>query len=283
MNNLLYIYSNTSPLIRLPEFIYGKAGVPAEAFFEGHPYHPITSAVRSYYMLQLAYHAHSLLWQLSLPSRNDFAEMVLHHICAVFLVAFSYLTNHTRSGTIVFLLHDAGDIVAYAIKASVDTPYTTVTLTFYAALLAVWGYTRLYLFPVFVVSTSIYAAPRLVHADVLPLVTVCSGLLAVLVVLHFYWYGLFIAMGIGFLRTGRTSDIQHRIDVTHKSDGSTVADALMEESGCVREGPGTRTGAASSIKSTSSGHALSIAAPTTNSSSSGIDVTRRKVAATKAQ
>lgn len=54
--------------------------------------------LRHYYMIQLSYHFHSLIWQLTQRSRNDLAEMVLHHICAVFLVGFSYCANFTRSG-----------------------------------------------------------------------------------------------------------------------------------------------------------------------------------------
>lgn len=41
---------------------------------------------------------------------------------------------------------------------------------------------------------------------------VCAWLLAILVVLHYYWYGLFLAMGWGYLKTGKTRDIQHRVD-----------------------------------------------------------------------
>jgi hypothetical protein len=71
-----------------------------------------------YYMVQMSYHSHSLLWQLTMTARNDFVEMVLHHCCALFLVGFSYSANFMRIGVLVLVVHDVGDVVGYAIKVT---------------------------------------------------------------------------------------------------------------------------------------------------------------------
>ena len=59
-----------------------------------------------------------------------------------------YLINFIRIGTLVLFVHDVPDIFAYAIKFVVDTGNAPLILTFYFALLAVWGYVRLFVFPV---------------------------------------------------------------------------------------------------------------------------------------
>ena len=132
--------------------------------------------------------AHALLFGYSLllavvPSN----QMTLHHVCAISLVLFSYYNNygaafpfpfpllpsHTQTdllccavlccavwlvravkiGSLVLFVHDIADVVGYAIKMSVDTQYTKVTLTLYAMLLVVWGFTRLYVFPFYILGT----------------------------------------------------------------------------------------------------------------------------------
>ena len=62
-----------------------------------------------------------------------------------------YLINFIRIGTLVLFVHDVPDIFAYAIKFVVDTGNAPLILTFYFALLAVWGYVRLFVFPVWLV------------------------------------------------------------------------------------------------------------------------------------
>jgi len=197
----------------LPPQLGGQGDV-ARAW-EGFPYSAVTEPVKRYYLLELSYHAHSLVFHLFSAHRNDFVEMTLHHICAVVLVTFSYFANWVRVGALVLFLHDLADVTAYAVKAVVDTRFTALTLSAYGALLAVWGYTRLYVFPFFVIREAVPPVPEGESASFAWSTSYC--MLLVLQGLHIYWYILFLIMGYRFAVSGKTVDIQQKAG---EADGS---------------------------------------------------------------
>ncbi|CEO98692.1 hypothetical protein PBRA_006806 [Plasmodiophora brassicae] len=166
------------------------------------PHHAMPDAIHWYYVVSLGYHLHSLLYQLGSTRRNDFWEMFLHHSCTLFLVVFSYMANLFRFGTLVFWLHDCGDISSYWVKAFVDTRYTNITILAYLGIMSTWGYLRLYVFPFEIIRCAIFDAPF--HIPGVPML--CT-LMCVLTCLHLYWYTLFIRMGVAFLHTGKTEDV----------------------------------------------------------------------------
>jgi len=196
-------------------FFESRAAGPmsvTEAAFVNYPNHDMSAAMQFYYFVQLGYHVHSLLWTLVQPRRNDFAEMMLHHISTAILIITSYTLNYIRGGAQIMLVHDIADIFGYAVKASVDTPYTLCTLTLYLGLLISWGWTRLWIFPRYIISSVMNDAGSYAPEPIRYVPHVSAILLVVLAVLHYYWYALFIRMGVLFLRTGETVDIQHRVE-----------------------------------------------------------------------
>jgi hypothetical protein len=196
----------------LPPQLGGHGSV--DIAWNGWPYSEVSNAVKQYYLIELSYHAHSLVFHLFTIHRNDFIEMTLHHTCAILLVFFSYFMNFVRLGSLVLFLHDIADVWAYAVKAVVDTKYTAATLCAYAGLLVTWGYTRLYVLPVYVISVSQIpgSGPGFVWMT-------SYFMIWVLQCLHIYWYILFLIMGYRFLVSGKTVDIQQKAGET---DGSYV-------------------------------------------------------------
>lgn len=68
-------------------------------------------ALKYYYFVQLGYHFHSLLYMLVFsPIRNDFIEMLLHHLVTIILIGGSYLANYCAMGALVTFTHDIGDV-----------------------------------------------------------------------------------------------------------------------------------------------------------------------------
>ena len=214
---------------------------------------PPSSALKYYFLVQLGYHLHSLLFMVFLsPIRSDFIEMLLHHVATIILIAGSFLTNYMAYGAVVVFTHDVGDVtgctfivdndknvqatvtnsfdvslccfcLSDGIKSVVDTGNTPLLLFMYAMLLISWAYTRLFVLP----YNPIYPAIRYLRQNesdhiiiyALPMiVTLCF-----LVVLHIYWYSLFLIMGYTLLKKGVAEDIQQKVggpsDVT-KGEGA---------------------------------------------------------------
>jgi hypothetical protein len=68
-------------------------------------------ALKYYFMVQLGYHLHSLLHMVCFsPIRNDFIEMLLHHVATIILIGGSYLANYSAFGALVVFTHDLGDV-----------------------------------------------------------------------------------------------------------------------------------------------------------------------------
>lgn len=86
-----YGYSTLKDETWLPPQLGGHGDVATA--WNGWPYSVISDSVKRYYLLELSYHAHSLVFHVITVKRNDFVEMTLHHTCAVLLVIFSYFAN----------------------------------------------------------------------------------------------------------------------------------------------------------------------------------------------
>ncbi|KAE9004213.1 hypothetical protein PR003_g17755 [Phytophthora rubi] len=172
-----------------------------------------SSALKYYFMVQLGYHLHSLLFMVFFsPIRNDFIEMLLHHVATIILIGGSYLANYTAFGALVVFTHDIGDVTGYGIKAIVDTGNTPLVVFMYVVLLVSWAYTRLFVFPCHLIYSSMIELPQK-HPDIVgAFVHPMNAMLCMLVVLHVYWYFLFLVMGYALVNKGVAEDIQHKVE-----------------------------------------------------------------------
>lgn len=67
-----------------------------------------------HYCYCLSYSFVDIIWLVFIyPRQSDFYNMLLHHICAICLTAFSYMINFSNLGSIILVLHNASDIVVY--------------------------------------------------------------------------------------------------------------------------------------------------------------------------
>jgi len=139
----------------------------------------------------------------------------MHHIIAVALIVFSYLINFTYAGALIIFVHDIADVPGYAVKSSTDTSSMFMTLFNYFSLLAVWGYFRLYVMPVYLII-GFYNAMAETGGDNYNGANYLIGLLCGLQIMHVLWYCLFIQMGIALAVTGKAEDIQQKIEASKK-------------------------------------------------------------------
>ncbi|CAH0489250.1 unnamed protein product [Peronospora farinosa] len=172
---------------------------------------PPKFALKYYYFVQLGYHFHSLLFMVFFsPIRNDFIEMLLHHLVTIILIGGSYLANYCVMGALITFTHDIGDVTGYAIKSVVDTGNTPLIVVMYFVLLLSWGYTRLYVYPFHLIYNAIFVIPEANPHVVGIFLYPGNALLCMLMVLHIYWYGLFLVMGYTLIRKGQVEDIQNK-------------------------------------------------------------------------
>ena len=143
----------------------GNWGNPEE-HWRGWPVQSISTAILFYYNIQLGCYLHQLSW--TEVSRSDALEMILHHIVTIFLILFSYLTNFTRIGASILLLHDSADIFLesakifnYISKTEGQKKVGIICDTLFAIFAIVFLITRLILFPRYCVYSLVFHAPMM--------------------------------------------------------------------------------------------------------------------------
>lgn len=75
-----------------------------------YPHHRIDGDVWWYYMVELSFYWSLCISQFFDVKRKDFWEMFIHHVTTIALMAFSWICNLTRVGTLVLVIHDCADI-----------------------------------------------------------------------------------------------------------------------------------------------------------------------------
>jgi len=173
--------------------ILGGTGSTQKCNYENYPWFEVDEDLRNYYMIQFAYHSHSLIYQFTLIKRGDFLEMLLHHVVTISLISFSYLNNYMQYGTLVLLVHDIPDIFTYLIKIAVDTQHRMLNVVCFYLLVFSWGIGRLFIFPFVLIYSTIFEASPHVYGY-----TFFNLFLLSLLCLHIYWYYLFVKIGMRF-------------------------------------------------------------------------------------
>ena len=115
--------------------------------FLGYPYYKWPKYLDLYILGTMGYHVEDLLDHLFGERKNDFVEMLLHHICAVFLYGFCYMTNLVTAGAVIMYLHDWADMSVSFCKILTNTNYDTVTAVIFIHGVGWWFYTRIYVLP----------------------------------------------------------------------------------------------------------------------------------------
>ena len=107
-----------------PTSLRGK-GYLMKMFESGYPgkfYHWKPDYFDFYYLTALGFCVTDLIWLVFIYKlQSDFVMMLLHHICTISLLSFSFLTNYSNIGCIVLILHDIGDIFVYVTRIVINT------------------------------------------------------------------------------------------------------------------------------------------------------------------
>lgn len=190
----------------LSPYLGGKGS--SDMMFTDFPYQRFEEIelIREYLIIQLGYHTFSLLQHMYKEPKNDFIEMLLHHIMTVALVGLAYYMNYMTMSLLVLFCHDFSDVFGYLVRIFVDTEYKKLAVMWYICLLVSWFYLRLVVFPFDLIRVAVYMNP--VSHEIYGL-GIMGSMLHILLILHAYWFSLFIRMGLKFISTSIPEDNYH--------------------------------------------------------------------------
>ena len=188
----------------------------------------MSDAIRLYYQVELGSYLHQLMW--TEVSRSDAMEMVLHHLTTILLIGLSYVTNYTRVGVTIMLLHDTADVFLESAKVFnysskpkghewakmvCDVLFAIFALTFFV--------TRLILYPVFIINSVLFEAPAFFGVNWFGF-WLFASLLVILQGLHIFWFYLIARMLYRLVTTGIEKDERSDDDddVDENQEGNSI-------------------------------------------------------------
>ena len=115
-----------------PKSMLGKGYMPA-MFLPGFPnsyFHEKPPLFNFYYNLSLAYFVCDFIFLfISEKKQSDFVTMLLHHICTISLIIFSFITNYSNIGCLVIFCHMESDILLHLERFLLQTDKSVFVLT----------------------------------------------------------------------------------------------------------------------------------------------------------
>ncbi|CAH8552356.1 unnamed protein product [Heterobilharzia americana] len=200
-----------------------------------YPYYVMPPEIHWYYMIHLGYYTASLLWifyevkrSVSTFNNNDFKVLLGHHIATVSLLAFSYITNHHRIGSLILLLHDIADCWMEAAKICKYVKKHTASEVLFIIFVIIWILTRLTYFP-FWVLWAVHKFGTLIRGAY-PAHCIMVGFLLVLQALHIYWFYLIVKIAVQLKSQGcNAKDCRSESELSDTSDQQINFDKFQEK------------------------------------------------------
>jgi len=106
-----------------PKSMLGSGWMP-NMFLKGFPdsyFHERTPLFNLYYNISLAYFVNDFIFLFIMERQSDFINMILHHICTISLIIFSFITNYSNIGSLVIFCHMESDILLHATRFLLQT------------------------------------------------------------------------------------------------------------------------------------------------------------------
>ncbi len=192
------------------------------------PFHPLSKMLSFYYHVQLGCYMHQLMW--TEVKRSDSIEMILHHFTTILLLVISYLTNFTRIGSSILLVHDIADVflesgklfnyAAQNNKNRFGSVCQVICDSFFVMFAVTFFVTRLVIYPRYIIASVLWEAPAFFGVQ-------WSGywafaiLLLTLQALHIFWFYLIAKMVFKLVATG--------IEQDERSDVDDVSEEFLED------------------------------------------------------
>ena len=181
--------------------------------YRGCPFTEYSKPVYVWFLVTQGIYYGETIGHILFKSRGvGWMEFMIHHIATCVLVFASTMSNFIAYGAIIHYLHCASDIVIMLVKTLGSTRYDTFTgVLFILINMPSWAFWRLFCLPVII--WGIYTHSDFRYKDEVFAPYTCfiawnGHYLTVLLVLHWYWYFLFLKMICNFASSGVSEDIQ---------------------------------------------------------------------------
>lgn len=211
-----------------------------KALYINFPFQPVEPGMVWYYLVQCAYNVEAMISLLEIsfratvqPMRNpktqrlqlpfrivwsetcrgDFREMFVHHVFTNLLIIGSSFYRLQYIGSMVFLLHDISDIPVDLSKLANFLKWKTTTVVCFVSMCITWLLTRLLILPFIVWRSIIYESWLVCAGNYIPPMyynmfqPIFVFLLGFLILLHFFWFTMFLRMGYVLIRKGEAHDL----------------------------------------------------------------------------
>jgi ceramide synthetase len=212
------------------------------------PQHPMSSMLQYYYLTELGAYLHQIMW--TEIRRSDAAEMMLHHVLTIALIMASYLTNFTRIGASILMLHDVADIFLESAKifnyikySNKDMPiFNLIPDILFGIFAVLFPITRLILYPLFILYSVFFEASQAFGVMWVGF-WVFAIMLSILQCLHIFWFYLISKMIYKLLtaqieKDERSDDDE---DFADEYDGTLEGEEKEKEADSTEENKKTTT------------------------------------------
>ena len=144
----IFGYIVLKPLDFFPKSMLGN-GSTYNLFIKGYPashFFTKTKYFDLYYNICLAYFSYDFIALFIMPKQNDFIYMLLHHVCTLSLIIFSFLTNYSNIGSLILFFHNETDMHLHITQFLIQTDHKIIMGCFGITLMFDFLYMRQYVF-----------------------------------------------------------------------------------------------------------------------------------------
>jgi ceramide synthetase len=202
----IYGYYVMHDLPWFPSILGGTNNGDAGLMNSGYPYqeYPKRWELRIYMLMQMGYHSFSLINHFIGKKKGDFMELLLHHFITLSLIFSAYLLNFLPIAGLISFSHDIPDFFLYFSRVFVDTKHKFMAISMFACLLISYLWGKLTVYPLWLIWHFIWYNNEC--PDKVPGFTLIGAMLHVLLILHWYWYLIFLEIARKLMVKGEITD-----------------------------------------------------------------------------
>ena len=195
----IYGYYVLRNLPYFPKSMLGNGYMP-KMFLKGFPdsyFHERSSLFILYYNISLAYFVNDFIFLFIMERQSDFIKMLLHHICTISLIIFSYVTNYSNIGSLVIFCHMQSDILLHVTRFLLQTDNPVPIVGFIGIVFTInFVYMRQFVF-----GDMIYTIYRYITWKWGIITTTLWLFLVMLYILHLHWSYILLSKTTELLKT----------------------------------------------------------------------------------